>query len=203
VGRLLRDEQARDAVVVVTADHGEGLFEHERYFGHDILLYDTSVRVPLLVGVPGESGGLSTDPARTMDVAPTISGICGLNWPGREGRDLRADPAPAGDDLQFALETYPQQEKAKPLYGLRTETEKVIWIQRERRREYYNLLADPAERTDLAQDPPESLRILGEDLELDLRNRPPERPKTLDDHLGMDDATREALESLGYLDSGS
>jgi arylsulfatase A-like enzyme len=218
VGDLLRAPEAGGAVVLVTADHGEGLWEHNRYFGHDVLLYETSVRVPMILrrpasaavtaraqaasaagGPAGLPGGLSTEPARTTDVAPTLLGLCGVPSGPMEGRDLLRDPAPAGDDLAFILETHPAEEKAEPIFALRTGTEKVIWIQRERRHESYDLAADPAERHDLGETADELYRFLAGDLEIDLRERPPGRPKTVDDERGMDDATREALESLGYV----
>lgn len=207
VGDLLRAAEARDAVVLVTADHGEGLWEHERYFGHDVLLYDTAIRVPMLLRAGGGAADgagarhLSREPARTVDVTPTLLGLCGVpRGPAMEGRDLLHDPAPEGDALAFVLETHPSRTKAEPLYALRTETEKVIWIQRERRREYYDLAADPGERHDLADSAGDLYRMLAGDLEIDLRERPAGRPRTVDDEHGMDDATREALHSLGYVD---
>lgn len=216
VGELLRAPEAAGAVVLVTADHGEGLWEHERYFGHDVLLYDTAIRVPLILraegagaaaaravgpaaGPPRDGGLLSREPARTTDVAPTLLGLCGVDPGPMEGRDLLRDPGPEGDGLALVLETHPSEEKAEPIFGLRTETEKVIWVQRERRHEYYDLAADPAERRDLGDDAGELYRMLAGDLEIDLRERPPGRPRTVDDEHGMDDATREALESLGYV----
>jgi len=211
VGDLLRAPQAGNAVILLTADHGEGLWEHDRYFGHDVLLYDTAVRIPMILRLPADGGaattapriaphGVSTEPARTTDVTPTLLGRCGISAGGMEGRDLLRDPAPQGDALAFVLETHPSHEKAEPLFALRTETQKVIWIPRERRHEYYDLAADPAELRELGEDAGDLYRVLGEDLEIDLRERPPGRPMTVDDEHGMDDATREALESLGYVD---
>jgi hypothetical protein len=47
----------------------------------------------------------------------------------------------------------------------------------------------------------EGLRVLAEDLELDIRDRPPGAIRTIDDDSGgMTDATREALRSLGYVE---
>ena len=111
---------------VVTADHGEGLYEHARYFGHDILLYETSLRVPLVVSSVGgdaasraPGGVLSREPARTADVAPTLAGLAALRGE-FEGRDLLRDPPPAGDGLLFVAETHPSREKATATYALRT-----------------------------------------------------------------------------------
>jgi arylsulfatase A-like enzyme len=205
IARALEESgRAERTVVIVTADHGEGLGEHDGYFGHDIQLYETSMRVPLLVsggGVPHESAP-QREPARTMDIAPTILGLMapGVPHPAMEGRDLLRDPPPTGDALLFVGETHPTREKASPLYAMRTGTEKVIWDPRHGRREYYDLASDPEERFDLAGNVTDLLRVLGEDLELDLRHRPVGHTQTIDDLAGGADAkTREALESLGYL----
>jgi arylsulfatase A-like enzyme len=196
-GRLLRSVPG-DALVVVTADHGEGLREHERYFGHDILLYETVARVPLLVRCADLSPGLYLDPARTTDVAPTILARCGVAQTS-EGRDLLGPP-PQGDALLFVLETHPAHEKGEPIFALRTDEEKLIWKQRERRFEYYDLAADPGERNDLG-DRRADYEELAADLELDLRARPPGKALTIDEQQGGIDAeTREALKSLGYVD---
>jgi len=201
VGRLLRADAARDAVVLVTADHGEGLWEHDRYFGHDLLLYDTSVRVPLLLAGTTTAAGLRRDPARTMDVAPTFLALADLpRGAAMEGRDLLHDPEPEGDERTLVLETHPQREKSAAIFGIRTDGEKVIWVQRERRYEYYDLAVDPAEQHDLGEDAPERFRMLAGDLDIDLRERPPGHPRTLDEERGgMDQETRDALQSLGYV----
>jgi hypothetical protein len=76
----------------------------------------------------------------------------------------------------------------------------LIWKQRERRFEYYDLTADPAERNDLG-DRRADYETLAADLELDLRARPPGKALTIDEQQGGIDAeTREALKSLGYVD---
>lgn len=208
---------ASHTTIVVTADHGEGLGEKNDVFGHDVQLYETSLRVPLLISGGGESAGgvaapgeanspgrLVREPARTTDLAPTILGIFGLRReerPPMEGRDLLADPPPFGDALSFVVETHPSREKSAPLYAVRTGTAKVIWDSRQGRREYYDLTRDPDERDDLSANPPDPLRVLGEDLELDLRNRPVGRAPTVDELAGgVDESTRAALESLGYVD---
>jgi len=215
VGRMARALDARDdragTVLVVTADHGEGLGEHRSYFGHDVLLYETTLRVPLIVTPFGRDAtrrappaGLAPEPARTTDVAPTIAGIAGLPPdPAAEGRDLLRDPAREGDDRMLVAETYPEPERSEPLYAMRADPAKVIWRPRERRHEYYDLARDPGERHDLGDAAPEEMRMLAADLEIDLRTRPPGAARTIDDERGgAGDHVRRALESLGYLGGG-
>lgn len=81
VGRLLDavDEGGTAPVVVLTADHGEGLGEHGEPT-HGYLLYDTTLRVPLVIRRPGGEGGGTErdDPASLAALAPTILDAAGL-----------------------------------------------------------------------------------------------------------------------------
>ena len=56
IGRLrsfLRDQGFYDnSLILVTADHGEGLGDHDYYFEHGLFLYDDEVRVPLIMKPP-------------------------------------------------------------------------------------------------------------------------------------------------------
>lgn len=195
--------QAASTSILVTADHGEGLGEHDDYYGHDIQLYETSLRIPLLFcgAAAGASPRLTREPARSMDLAPTILGALEVSKTKMEGRDLLHDPPPTGDAATLIAETHPDRSKATPLYALRDDEHKVIWEPRYGRREYYNVLQDPEERRNLAGAITPLLKILAEDLELDLRNRPVGKTQTLDELKGgADEATREALRSLGYVD---
>ncbi len=70
-----------EAVVVLTADHGEATDEHD-YFGHG-LLYEEVVHIPLIVRLPGGEGSGRTipDSVQTVDLYPTLLELTGL--PGR------------------------------------------------------------------------------------------------------------------------
>jgi len=64
--------------VVITADHGEETDEHECWFDHHGL-YDTNLRVPLLVRTPGGSPQRIPGFVRTLDIAPTILDLSGAS----------------------------------------------------------------------------------------------------------------------------
>lgn len=57
VGRLLdyitENGLMSDTVLIVTADHGESLGEHDYYWDHGRYVYEPSMRVPLIVAGPG------------------------------------------------------------------------------------------------------------------------------------------------------
>jgi arylsulfatase A-like enzyme len=187
-------------LVCVTADHGEGLHEHDRYFGHDTLLYDTALRVPLLLSGGGVAPGLHSETARTIDVAPTILGWFGVDpGPELEGRDLLHEPAQTGP---LFVETHPAEKKAAPAYGVRSETRKVLWQPEGKRWESYDLATDPSESADLGERHDGPFGELTRSLASDLEAHPPTSAGTIDDETGgpTDDVLR-ALEALGYIDA--
>nr|HPQ39640.1 sulfatase-like hydrolase/transferase [bacterium] len=56
VGHLVRalqqSDRFQDTLIIVAADHGESLDEHDYYFAHGENLYDPSLNVPLLASFP-------------------------------------------------------------------------------------------------------------------------------------------------------
>jgi arylsulfatase A-like enzyme len=98
VGHLLATLRARGilsrAVVVFVADHGESLGEDDYWFAHGEYLNEASLRVPLLMRMPGRPPRMRTDVASLVDVLPTIGAIFDLDLEGqRGGRNLLADGA--------------------------------------------------------------------------------------------------------------
>jgi membrane-anchored protein YejM (alkaline phosphatase superfamily) len=82
----------RDAMIVVTGDHGEGL--GERHWAHGWDLYNEDIRIPLLIydTPPGNYPDLSF--ATHVDIAPTIVDRLGLPIPASwEGQSLLAPTA--------------------------------------------------------------------------------------------------------------
>jgi arylsulfatase A-like enzyme/Tfp pilus assembly protein PilF len=92
LGRLIDRLRAaglmEHTVVVVAGDHGEGLGEHgERT--HGMLVYDSTLRVPLVIGAPGRTPATSDEPVSLVDVAPTVLRAAGIAPPNEmNGRDL-------------------------------------------------------------------------------------------------------------------
>jgi arylsulfatase A-like enzyme len=77
--RLAKMPGAADTLVMVTADHGEELDEHQMWFDHHGL-YETNLHIPMLMAHPERIpaglrlGGL----CRHMDLPPTILEMAGL-----------------------------------------------------------------------------------------------------------------------------
>ncbi len=157
IGRLLAAVRERhpNALVVVTADHGEGLGDHGEP-GHGFLLYQTTLRVPLIVAGPGvPEGVVRTDPVSLIDLEPTLGATFDLPRAGedRDGRVLAWDAAP-----QSAPELYAETFRSLVSYNwselraLRRGGDKII--QARDRCELYDLETDPAETTDLGDTGP-------------------------------------------------
>jgi arylsulfatase A-like enzyme len=81
----------RDPLVVVAADHGEGLGEHGEPT-HGLFIYDSTLRVPLIASGPGIPAGRTvTGAVSLIDVAPTLLDFAGLPpLKDSEGHSLRA-----------------------------------------------------------------------------------------------------------------
>ncbi len=95
---------ARKTIVVVTADHGETLFDHGHGQGHgDHLFGDEGTHVPLVIVDPRRASSHVDDTiVRDVDLAPTLYALTGVAPPGDlDGR--RLDPALAGEKLPPAL----------------------------------------------------------------------------------------------------
>ncbi|MEO0650727.1 MAG: sulfatase [Planctomycetota bacterium] len=155
---------ADDTVVVITADHGETLTEREEvWFTHDPFLFEETLHVPLLIRFPGgRHAGLRTDAlARGIDVLPTLLGAARVAAPGElQGRDL--DDVLAGRDTAPALLLAETRTKTAKASSARTEEgwlehrqavtdgrHKLIWDLNTNQGAFFDLVADPGERTNL------------------------------------------------------
>jgi arylsulfatase len=72
IGRLLTHVDD-NTVIIVTADHGESLGEHNKYF-HHISMYDEVLRIPLIIRDNGYFKGGKKIPVlvSSVDIVPTI-----------------------------------------------------------------------------------------------------------------------------------
>jgi choline-sulfatase len=76
------------SLVVLTADHGEAFGEHGEE-SHSLFVYDTTLRVPLVLRGPGWTPGRKVSaPAGIADIAATIVEAVGPGGPALPGRSL-------------------------------------------------------------------------------------------------------------------
>lgn len=196
IGRLL-DALARrpDALVVVTADHGESQGEHGEP-QHGFLLYQSTLHVPLIVSGPGvPAGAVREDPASLIDLEPTLARVFELEEPAasRDGRALRwEEPAP---DVPLYAETFhPLTSQGwSELRSIRLGDWKLVSGPRS---ELYDLAGDPRELHDLGDADPAAR--LADVLATMVGDDDPEEV-FLTARGGSDPERRKLLESLGYV----
>lgn len=80
---LARRSRFAESLRVYTADHGEDLGERQRYYGHGNSIYDTTLRIPLIVVWPGEAAaGASVDAmVQNLDLFATLARAGGAAVP--------------------------------------------------------------------------------------------------------------------------
>jgi arylsulfatase A-like enzyme len=185
-----------DAVIVFTADHGEGMGEHDYWFAHGEYLYQGQIHVPLIVRWGDRFGGRRAEFVQHVDVVPTILGL--LGFPGADslrGTDLFAESTSPRSIVSFA--PAPSLDESK--VSLVRDGMKVTYTPRHRAVQFHDLLEDPGEEASLTGNSPqmdvaremmtELQRVRVEDR---LRIEPPEARTPTAEEL-------EKLKSLGYV----
>lgn len=105
LARLTDRGLAEQTLIVVTGDHGEALGEHGEHT-HGYLLYDVTLRVPLILHCGHRLGGGGHVDRRVslVDVAPTVMSLLGITPPALlDGVDLLQPP---DDARPIFAETY-------------------------------------------------------------------------------------------------
>ncbi len=153
-----------NAVVIFTSDHADALGDH----GHiqKWTMYDTVLRVPLIVWSPGRIGKSARidTPMELMDVAPTILEAAGVatpdDWDAQSLWPTIDDPATApGDGVVYAeLAGDHIQTGSEFIVMRRDQNWKLVWYADDDYGELYDLQNDPDELTNLWRDAAQQTR---------------------------------------------
>ena len=151
---LREASRPEDTLIIFTADHGEDLFEHGPP-GHVPYLYDTVIRIPLLVSWPGrvDPGRVVTEAVSHIDLLPTVLEWLRIPDPvSRSGRSLgpllATDPT-SSPQVPVMAETF-RPEAPVDLKALVAGRRKLILAPADNGVQLFNLERDPGEREDLA-----------------------------------------------------
>lgn len=227
LGALDRAGRLDDALVIVAADHGEGLWQHrvpELAFDdgnavrddlltafkrtHNTLLYEELTRVPLIFAGPGVPEGVVLDgPAENVDMVPTLLEL--LQLPPLPGTDARSAPATmVGHSLVPSMKA---AAAGRPTVGRRVVMSNTDQFTAARLADGSKLIlpwdsqgADAPQAFQLQRDAAElePAALDAETLKQLLQNLQNLRAQGLKPQRGegeLDEATRERMRALGYL----
>ena len=156
IWRELERQNLQDSTaVLLSSDHGFFLGEHHLYDKR--LMYEPSIRVPMMLCYPGRirPGTTSDAMVLNLDIAPTLLDIAGLPVPAEmQGRSML--PLAEGKNIAWRKDwlyeyyEYPGFENVRPCRGVRTERYKFIHFFIEPQEfELYDLQTDPDEMNNL------------------------------------------------------
>lgn len=187
------------ALLIVSSDHGEELFEHGG-FQHGRLT-EEHVRIPLLIRHPdARAAGRTPVLFANVDLLPTVMAIAGLPPPKAiDGRNLLAV-----DRQPEMLASLSMTSAVEQLASLRRGQRKLIlYCAPEERRELFDLGSDPLELRNLAAREVEAVRRHERELGIVLGGPPCavlwQAMAGADPTARLDAESVKALKALGYL----
>jgi len=213
--------RGRNGLVVVTADHGEGLGEHE-LLGHGLWNYEEQLLIPLVLRMPGAvpAGVVVEGRTSQVDVAATIAELAGLE--AKLGGDslvalMRGDEAPGARPILSERRLFTESDWARrpglseslaavhgmPGVGKGDQLAlikgdyKYIWSE-QADDELFDLASDPDETIVLIEAQAERARAMRAILDA-YRVRTASSASAVEASAQpIDDTTRRAIEALGY-----
>ncbi len=210
LGRLiqqLKDSgEYDDTVIIVTADHGQGLEDHD-WFRHRIL-YQEQIHIPLIVRLPNGPRGKRFEPlVRNVDILPTLGELLGFAVPDNaDGASFLGLLAGKAEPPRIAYAEALNTEDIKLPGGLPDRHKDLLFVVMDRdwKLIYHKDHPENSELYDLRNDPKELKNVI--DQETDQKNR---LMQILEKTGGLtiqrnvtspiDEETRKRLEALGYI----
>jgi arylsulfatase A-like enzyme len=155
--------EADNTIIVLWGDHGWHLGDHGMWGKHTTM--EQANRVPMMIRVPGKSGGYADTLVELMDLFPTLVELAGLEVPDNlQGKSLISVLDDTNKDLgDVAISQY----KRKGAYGYSMRTNRyryTEWVMADGRvayRDLYDMQEDPGETVNIAPNP-ENTELLQE-----------------------------------------
>jgi arylsulfatase A-like enzyme len=180
-----------DTLIVVTGDHGELLGEHGIH-GHDAGLWEDEIRVPLIVKSAGDRiPDRSRQPIQLVDVMPLIL----------DGLEIEIPAQVQGSATPGTRPVFAE------LHSWKVRRARVrAWIEGDFKllrnvvgpSKLFNVVKNPGEDFDIGRYEPERLARMTSAMDAFVEQLP--APRAAGAVQRLDDETRRALKSLGYLD---
>ena len=186
-------------LIIITADHGEMLSEHEE-MTHGYYIYQGSVKIPLVFKVPGVSAPRRIEKTvGLVDITPTVCSLLDIKRPFTfQGVDISGyllDDEPENIKRHVYLESMtPTKYKGNSLLGIVNDKYKYIQTTRP---ELYDMVNDYPESVNLVAKYPKIVHRMKGFLKLMLDDiiASPSPDSTME----TDDETLKQLEALGYV----
>ena len=221
VVRLLQMNAVYDeTLIVILSDHGDNIGDHGLMF-HYFCLYDTLIKIPLLIKYPAHVGltGRISKVVQNVDVLPTVLSILGVQdkkvWDQIQGNDLlgRAVPRREQDLAVSELVKAFGPDRAQYREQLSRFDRRLLSVRTRDRKVIYSSSGDH-ECYDLAKDPTEKHNLyLGDESFSDLMEKGSKYYARMNDFYrsnrekidgktaenDIDESTIEQLKALGYM----
>ncbi len=156
-------DRLADTYVIVTSDHGEGVGDRGRRF-HSTNLYNSQIRVPLIVVGPGVAVRRVPQPVGLVDLAPTMLDLAGFVPPGMPQMDgvslapiIRGEVDSKLEDGEAYSAMVVDRSVSQGMRSLVAGRYKLIETVGRKRLELYDITRDKKERNNLAVKKPEVL----------------------------------------------
>lgn len=208
IGALLKKLEGHSVnsgmLVIITSDHGEMFGEHDYYFSHGAFLYDSLLKVPLIIAykdmLPKQRVIIDEPINAGLDVAPTVLDILKIE----EAKTMQGVSL-----LSMILEgkhypfLYVLSDEASITDCIRTNEWKLIrycCTAKNKKNEFYNIKKDPGELINLySQDSDKDKKAAFQFLNTRLNQYVQEGILRNRSEVVIDEATKKDLRSLGYL----
>jgi arylsulfatase A-like enzyme len=187
-------------IIIIVADHGENLYEHDGYLDHSRVVYDTVMWIPCIIHLPGCGGKRINALSSSVDVMPTVLDLMGIAVKGAEGSSLvklMESPGAPAAHFYVTCETNDFGVKDEDqAIAVRTENSKYIYNNWKSGQDlFFNMQDMPRERRPVADDDAIKKELTGYYQEW----RKQYKSGNLALQLQLDTKTEDALKSLGYL----
>ena len=143
-----------NTIIILTADHGEGLFDHDFYM-HDLELYETVIHVPLIIMIPDSKKRniRISHQVSLMDIMPTIIELIG-GVVNKEAQGHSLLPLITQKKIRPEFNQYIFSQTPAILGGITIRGNKWKLIYYPEKLELYNLNDDPNEKSNLIEKEP-------------------------------------------------